>query len=97
MAVGKLARSQFVISGERLGSLCCYPAAVGDFPVAAEVFPVAVEVFPVAVEVFLVVVEVFLVGKPCFAEPLFEVGQLGFQLPICRRKLPLVRWRVSQL
>lgn len=90
MAVGKLARSQFVISGERLGSLCCYPAAVGDFPVAAEVFPVAVEVF-------LVVVEVFLVGKPCFAEPLFEVGQLGFQLPICRRKLPLVRWRVSQL
>ncbi len=83
MAVGKLVRSQFVISGERLGSLCCYPAAVGDFPVAAEVFPVAAEVFPV--------------GKPCFAEPLFEVGQLGFQLPICRRKLPLVRWRVSQL
>lgn len=83
MAVGKLARSQFVISGERLGSLCCYPAAAGDFPVAAEVFPVAAEAFPV--------------GKPCFAEPLFEVGQLGFQLPICRRKLPLVRWRVSQL
>ena len=90
MAVGKLARSQFVISGERLGALCCYPAAVGDFPVAAEVFPVAAEVFPVAAEVFPL-------GKPCFAEPLFEVGQLWFQLPICRRKLPLVRWRVSQL
>lgn len=76
MAVGKLVRSQFVISGERFGSLCCYPAAVEVFPVAAEVFPV---------------------GKPYFAEPLFEVGQLGFQLPIYRRKLPLVRWRVSQL
>jgi len=76
MAVGKLARSQFVISGERLGFLYYYPAAVGAFPVAAEVFPV---------------------GNPCFAELLFEIARLGFQLPTCRRKLPLVRWRVSQL
>ena len=83
MAVGKLARSQFVISGERLGVLCYHPAAAGVFLVAAEVFPVVAEVFPV--------------GNPCFVEPLFEIARLGFQLPTCRRKLPLVRWRVSQL
>ena len=83
MAVGKLARSQFVISGERLGVLCYHPAAAGVFPVAAEVFPVVAEVFPV--------------GNPCFVEPLFEIARLGFQLPTYRRKLPLVRWRVSQL
>ncbi len=34
MAVGKLARKQFVISGERLGVLCYFPAAVGVFPAA---------------------------------------------------------------
>ena len=90
MAVGKLARSQFVISGERLGVLCYHPAAAGVFLVAAEVFPVAAEVFPV-------VAEVFPVGNPCFVEPLFEIARLGFQLPTYRRKLPLVRWRVSQL
>lgn len=83
MAVGKLARSQFVISGERLGVLCYHPAAAEVFPVAAEVFPVVAEVFPV--------------GNPCFVEPLFEIARLGFQLPTYRRKLPLVRWRVSQL
>lgn len=82
MAVGKLARSQLVISGERLGVLCYHPAA-GVFLVAAEVFPVVAEVFPV--------------GNPCFVEPLFEIARLGFQLPTYRRKLPLVRWRVSQL
>ena len=83
MAVGKLARSQFVISGERLGVLCYHPAAAGVFLVAAEVFPVVAEVFPV--------------GNPCFVEPLFEIARLEFQLPTYRRKLPLVRWRVSQL
>lgn len=77
MADGKLARSQFVIFGERLGVLCYYPAAV------AVVFPAVAVVFPV--------------GNPCFVEPLFEIARLEFQLPTYRRKLPLVRWRVSQL
>ena len=83
MAAGELARSQFVISGECLGALCCYPAGVGVFPVAVEAFPVVAEVFPAE--------------NPCFEEPLFEVERLGFQLPTYRQKLLPVRWRVSQL
>ena len=83
MAAGKLARSQFVISGDSLGALCCYPAGVGFFPVATEAFPVVAEIFPA--------------GNPYFEEPLFEIERLGFQLPTYRQKLPLVRLRVSQL
>ena len=53
--------------------------------------------YPAAVEVFPAAAVVFPVGNPCFAEPLFEIARLEFQLPTYRRKLPLVRWRVSQL
>lgn len=53
--------------------------------------------YPAAVGVYPAAAVVFPVGNPCFVEPLFEIARLEFQLPTYRRKLPLVRWRVSQL